>query len=111
MADKHDIKRHFVGFQRRLCRRRQMKGVVGGSLILALSVASFAACAGEEKSGQTGPDKKAVAQLAVRSASKAVRLTDAQLDEVTAGTASVFSEPGILVVINPGRASVFKFDL
>ncbi|MBI1943845.1 MAG: hypothetical protein HYS35_09280 [Betaproteobacteria bacterium] len=39
-------------------------------------------------------------------ASKAVRLSDAELDDITAGVATHFTGKGFTVVLNPGRAVV-----
>jgi hypothetical protein len=42
-------------------------------------------------------------------ASKAVRLSDAELDKVVAGKADTLTGDGLTFVSNPGNASVLKF--
>jgi hypothetical protein len=53
---------------------------------------------------------KAATKPAEKKASQAVRLSDAELDKVTAGTATVITDGGLTIVLNPGNASVFKFN-
>ena len=43
-------------------------------------------------------------------ASKAIRLSDAELDKIVAGDAEVLNGGGITVVLNPGNAEILKFN-
>lgn len=61
----------------------------------------------------TPAQKADAAVLSVKTAkpiaSKAVRLSDAELDKITAGTADHLTGDGLTFVSNPGNANVLKF--
>jgi hypothetical protein len=39
-----------------------------------------------------------------------IRLTDSQLDAITAGTAEVTTGGGLTIIVNPGHADVFQLN-
>jgi hypothetical protein len=87
-----------------------MKEVLACVVGIALGSAAIAACA---ESANTAPaaskPKPSATATTSPKPSRAERLTDAQLDAVTAGTADIVRLPGILIISNPGNADQLKF--
>jgi hypothetical protein len=76
--------------------------------ICALAAATVSVAASADK---TPPQKDSAAPVAKAApkASKAVRLTDAELDRVTAAGADVIiNGPGLTIIDNPGNNVIFK---
>jgi len=75
----------------------------------ALAVVSSAALADKTQKEQAQPVAKAEKKIDLKG-SKAMRLTDAELDKVTAGDAQVSNGGGLTIVLNPGNADILKFN-
>jgi hypothetical protein len=82
------------------------KLLIAGFALAAMSTAAFAENTQKEQ-GQPVP--KVERKVDVKG-SKAVRLSDAELDRVIAGTAEVSNGNGQTIVLNPGAGIIFKIN-
>lgn len=82
--------------------------LLAAAVFAAVSSAAFADNTLVQKEIAAVPPVKAVKPVAQK-ASNAVRLSEVELDRITAGTATHVTGGGITVVFNPGHASVLKF--
>lgn len=85
--------------------------------VILLVVAVSAAVSSVALAENTLVQRESAAAQAVKAvkpvqqkASKAVRLSDAELDKISAGDAQVFNGGGLTLVFNPGNAQVLKFN-
>lgn len=81
--------------------------LLAAAVSAAVSTAALADNTLVQKEIAAVPPVKAVKPVAQK-ASNAVRLSEVELDRITAGTATHFTGGGITVVFNPGHANVFK---
>jgi hypothetical protein len=89
----------------------EMKGVLACAVGIVLGSGSLAAWAESVNTVPTSIASKpnlSANPVTSPKPSKAERLTDAQLDSVTAGTADILKLPGLHIVTNPGNASHLK---
>src|SRR5690349_1854883 len=85
-----------------------MKKLILGAALAVLPLAAWSDNTWVQK--ETSPTPKATPKAETQKASKAIRLTDAELDKITAGTAEVINGGGLTIVLNPGNANVLKFN-
>lgn len=83
-----------------------MKKLILGAALAVIPVAAWSDNALAQKEMQ-GPSK-AAPKAVEKKASKAARLSDAELDKITAGDATqIHTGHGVTIILNPGNADVF----
>lgn len=79
------------------------------TIAVVLAAAPFAALSDNGLAQKVVAPAKDAPKPEQRQAAKAVRLSDAELDKVTAGSATHFTGEGFTIVRNNGNASFLKF--
>jgi hypothetical protein len=85
---------------------KKICSLVSIALLALAPAATFADNNASSKQAPT-PLAKAVFQ---QKAGKVVRLSDVELDKISAGTAEVTTGGGLTIIVNPGNADVFKLN-
>jgi hypothetical protein len=81
--------------------------LVAAVLGVAISTVAKAENTPAQKPVAVPPVKSMPAQ---QKASQAVRLSDAELDRITAGGAEVIQGDGLTIVLNPGNSNILKYN-
>src|SRR5688572_15513291 len=80
------------------------KSILLGAVLAAISTVAHADNTPTQKAAAMPPAK--AANPAAPATTKSVRLSDTDLDQITAGKATVITGGGLTIVLNPGKAMV-----